>query len=323
MRDRLWITWEKQRRNRTLSLELGATLCEYPWKLPRVIRYPLLLVLTFFKILTVRPSILFVQNPSIVLAFFSVLWCRAVRIPVVVDAHNSGVFPFKGKKQWANIITNVINRTASYIIVSNDSLKQHVEMSGGRGIVLPDPIPDFKINVECNKSKHDVFKVLFVCTWASDEPYIDVIEAVRSLDGSVHVYMTGDYRRIDDALPGKVSNNVTLTGYLSDVEYEQLLSYVDVVMDLTTMDDCLVCGAYESVAAEKPIILSNNSASRAYFNKGVVHIENTVEGIVDGINESKNRIDTYQREIVEFKKDVKEAWKALLDEADRKFNCIE
>ena len=101
MGGRLWVTWEKQRRNRTLSAALDAELCEFTYKLPRILKYPLFIILTVVKVVSVWPSMLFVQNPSIVLSFVSVFFGKLLRIPVVVDAHNSGVFPFGGKHPWA------------------------------------------------------------------------------------------------------------------------------------------------------------------------------------------------------------------------------
>ena len=320
---RLWITWEKQRRNRTLSKALDANLCEYIYELPRLIKYPIYLMLTTMKILLFRPSILFVQNPSIVLAFYSVFFGKLFKLPVVVDAHNSGVFPFGGKYHWATSLCNLINKNAAYVIVTNPSLKQHVENNGGNCVILPDPIPEIKMVKNVKRENDGVFKVLFVCTWSPDEPFHEVIKAARQLDNTIKIFITGNSQRAQNNLQPDLPENIELTGYLPDDEYENMLSKVDVVMDLTTFDDCLVCGAYESVAAEKPIILSNNTASRAYFNMGVVHVANSEEDIVRGIIEARSSIHNLNEQITEFKKRATKEWHLLLKSANDRFIELE
>ena len=69
------------------------------------------------------------------------------------------------------------------------------------------------------------------------------------------------------------------TGFVPEDRFIGLLRAVDVVMDLTTRDNCLVCGAYEGVAAGKPLILSDSQATREYFSRGVVYTTNTPESI--------------------------------------------
>ena len=58
-------------------------------------------------------------------------------------------------------------------------------------------------------------------------------------------------------------------------EYVSMLYSVDATIDLTNRENCLVCGAYESVAAGKPMILSKTQALMEYFNKGAVYVEHT------------------------------------------------
>jgi glycosyltransferase involved in cell wall biosynthesis len=56
-------------------------------------------------------------------------------------------------------------------------------------------------------------------------------------------------------------------------------------IDLTTRNDCLVCGAYESLAVGNPIILSNNEASTSYFGNHCLFTNNTVEDLKERIIE--------------------------------------
>jgi glycosyltransferase involved in cell wall biosynthesis len=62
-------------------------------------------------------------------------------------------------------------------------------------------------------------------------------------------------------------------------EYYDYLRSVSVVIDLTTKEDCLVCGAYEALAARKPIVVSKTKALGDYFGHSVVLTDNTSEAI--------------------------------------------
>ena len=55
------------------------------------------------------------------------------------------------------------------------------------------------------------------------------------------------------------------------------------MMDLTTLEDCLLCGAYEAVAAAKPLVISNTRALADYFGATVVLTENAPEPIAASI----------------------------------------
>jgi hypothetical protein len=58
-----------------------------------------------------------------------------------------------------------------------------------------------------------------------------------------------------------------------------MLSSADLVVDLTLVDNCLVCGAYESVAAGVPLVLSAHDASRDLFHDGAHFTDNTAGSI--------------------------------------------
>jgi hypothetical protein len=76
---------------------------------------------------------------------------------------------------------------------------------------------------------------------------------------------------------------MTLTGFLDEQDYWELLASSDAVMDLTTLADCLVCGAYEAIAVNRPMILSNNAASAATFAGFGEFADNTPDGIAQAV----------------------------------------
>lgn len=301
------MTWENQRRNVTLSRELGATLrvVLYGGR-GKLARYAACILKTARILRSEKPDILFAQNPSMVLALFAVLYGKAFHIPVVVDAHNAGIIPFEGEKKWANRLAGFIHRQAIVTIVTNDGLSSHVAVAGGKPFVLPDPLPILKA---CDsgklKGRHNV---LFVCTYAADEPFREVIEAARTLKMGTCVYITGNPRNKLEHIPGGIPDNVVITGFLPEEQYIAMLANVDVVMVLTKRPDCLVCGAYEAVSIGKPIVLSDTAALRSYFRQGTVYTDNSVSNIGEKITEAVQNISTLAREIRMLRDELSDSW---------------
>lgn len=280
-RGRIWITWETHRRTRELASSIpGLALFEFDLDGPRAVRYPVLLLKTALTLLRQRPHLAIVQNPSMVLALLMTGVGKTFGFRVVVDAHNEGVRPFSSKLRWLLPLYSLVQKWAHRTIVTNEALARMVRANRGRPIVLPDRLPRLG-QVELKELKGQ-YRFVFICTFAKDEPYRKVIEAARSLDKEVVIYITGRYDRAglsQEQMPG----NVVLTGFLPEQEYISLLYSSNCVIDLTLMEDCLVCGAYEAVALGKPMILSNTNALREYFRAGAVYTDNTVKGIADAI----------------------------------------
>ena len=270
---RIWITWENQRRNHTLSSALGAKLFQFDLKLNRFVRYPIALLKTFITFIKEQPVLIFVQNPSFVLSLFAVNYGRFLNIPIIVDAHNAGIYPFNGTKRWANRLAIYLFRFATFTIVTNDALAEYVKSKGGRPVVLPDPIPEFAYQPQ-KKDLKGKFNFLFICTWASDEPYIDVIKAATLLEKTTCIYITGNSKGKEKEFDGILPENVILTGYLIEEDYVEMLYSCDAVVDLTIRENCLVCGAYEAVAMERPLIISDTKALREYFSTGALYTNN-------------------------------------------------
>ncbi len=307
---KIWVTWETQRRNISLSKKLDAKYFEVITNKPGIIRYPTNLIKTLLIFLREQPQLIFVQNPSIILALFSVLYGKIANLPVIVDAHNAGVYPLEGASRFFNTIANVIFRKASLTLVTNDFLSDYVGERGGNAFVLPDPLPDFPSpNKEAqNKSGHSV---LFICTWAIDEPYLEVIKAAQHIDESITINITGKVREKElQKIKAPIATNINFTGFLPDDEYIELLHFSDIIIDLTTRENCLVCGAYEGVASETPLILSDKKILKDYFYKGVVFTENDCINISRNINLAIENLEHLKRDIKHLKCELTEKWQA-------------
>jgi len=300
----VWITWEKQRRNHGISSAIKAELVELISTKKRLIRYVELTLKTIDVIRAKKPDVVIAQNPSIVLAFIIVIMKRIFNFKAVIDAHNSGIYPREGNFVLLNFIAKYLQKNADVTIVTNHNLLDHVIENGGNGFILPDKIPTpkpQKIHLE------GLRKIVFICTFSSDEPYLAVIEAGKLLTNEFIIYITGNYH-------GKLNPNIIipkqikLTGYLPENEYWNLLYSADVIMDLTTRENCLVCGAYEGLSLEKPLILSNTNINKEYFNLGCIYVDSDSNSIFKGIVESSEKIDLNIQNIKLLKNKLEQSW---------------
>ncbi len=297
MAERVWLTWEVQRRNRTLSQAVGARLFEVTSVHNRLFRYPGQLLRTLRILRRERPAILFVQNPSILLALLAVSVRRLFCIgTVVMDAHNAGIYPLEGRSRLLNAVARYIFRRADITIVTNRQLAEYVEDNGGNPVVMPDPLPVFGPDNKVTAGTSDGPKrAVFICTWADDEPYEEVLAAAPHFLGRVNFHITGKSiaRFPARALP----KNVVLTGYLVEQAYVDLLRSADFIIVLTRRENCLNCGAYEAVALEKPLILSDTQALRTYFDSGVVYTRNDEAAIRSAIVSLLQELPTRAAEV--------------------------
>jgi hypothetical protein len=309
----LWITWEIQRRNRSLSRAVGARLHELDEPGGRASRYLKLIPRTFSLVRSEHPDVVYYQNPSIVLAALLAMMkmLRLTKARLVGDFHNAGVNP-PASARW--LVPFVVRRT-DLVIVSNRNLEKPIEALGGRAMSIPDPIPEFDVAAPPPSA---TFEVFFVCSWASDEPIVEVLEAARIVARSapgIVIAITGRPKLERVGWTDPVPANVQLTGFLSEHDFERRLLGAAVVLDLTTRDDCMVCGAYEATSAEVPMVLSDNEPTRAYFRKGALFTDNTAASIAREI------LDAHARH-AELKHAVRALKRELLIEEQARFAAL-
>lgn len=278
--ENLFVSWEVHQRSRSLSCALDFELVEILSSKIGLLRYLEASLRTLCLLKRRRPDVLIVQNPSLVLALLAVTVGRASAGAVVVDAHNAGLYPLEGRSRILTKLAAYVARKAVRVIVTNDELAGYVRALGGATVVLPDPLPRWQAPVIDCKARTAEVTVVVVCSWASDEP----IEAIRKacvqladIVAEASIAITGRSRQ--DLICGSWPANVHLTGYLSEEEYRVLLQGSDVVVVLTTRQNCLTCGAYEALALEKPMVLSGTAVIRAYFSRGAVYSTSEPEDI--------------------------------------------
>lgn len=315
--DKIWITWERQRRSIELASEFGCKLFILESDRGIIIRYIICLTSTLVVLLKNRPKIVFVQNPSLFLALQAVLLKPFFRYVLVVDRHTNFKFDKRRSKnvKWMLFwrISNFTLRFADYTIVTNEPLNRIVKVLGGRGIVLQDKLPAMLTTKDYPMGSGGLKSALFVCTFAYDEPVDEIIQAFSDFSDKYTLYISGNWKRKWaaeyelEALPV----NVVLTGFLTEGDYKALMAKVDAVIVFTTNDYTLTCGAYEALSLKKPTLLSDKKVLVDYFGESCLYCREqsvvSISKVLDKLfsdewlkeNERKDKIVTLEKEWME------------------------
>ena len=76
----------------------------------------------------------------------------------------------------------------------------------------------------------------------------------------------------------------------------------------------MLCGAYESVALEKPLITSDWAVLKKYFSKGTLYVDNSPESIMKAVKEMEARQNELRKEMKELKKQLIPQWEKKFKE---------
>jgi glycosyltransferase involved in cell wall biosynthesis len=121
-----------------------------------------------------------------------------------------------------------------------------------------------------------------VTSFSPDEYVSEVVEASRKLP-HVSFFITGPEKKIPSELRKETPGHVQFTGYISGHTYYEFLHTMDLIVVLTDRTESALLGAYESISAETPLIVSDTETMRHYVPQGAVFVENEAESIRKGI----------------------------------------
>jgi glycosyltransferase involved in cell wall biosynthesis len=276
----LWVDWDRHLRSRTLARRLDVTLLEVRIGGNRIWRYLKSIRRTMSALRGARPSIVIATNPSIVLGLLLLGVRRWFGFALVSDAHYVGIRSLRGQRLMQRVL-DFYNSRADLVIVTNERQAQYLASIGGRPFLCPDPLPDLSDRIGARVAVPEK-SVFLICSFERDEPYEAAFDAFSQLQQSGYtLFVSGNYRRasVDPArFPW-----VRFLGYVSEPDYYSYLVSCAVTMDLTLLEDCLLCGAYEALAARRPLVISNTQALRDYFGTAAVLTNNTPEAIAASV----------------------------------------
>jgi hypothetical protein len=306
----LALTWEQHRRTRELCSWLGLPLHEVTFNASRLKRYAKLGRQTLRLLSERKPKVVYVQNPSLILATI-VLAARPFlgRYKVVMDAHNEAVAPFTHAYWPVTSLTRHVLRAADVTIVTNAALADQVRQIGGNPHVLPDRLPTPPFAPTAPLRLDGPLRVMVVATYAADEPIAEIIEAARALGDQYQLSITGRETNLPAEQRARLPANVRQTGFLSEEAYWELMRDSHVVLDLTLKPNCLVCGAYESLAVLRPMVLTGNPATVDLFGKvAVMTTDHDAKAIAECLQRARAQLSELNDSVMNERPRFEQRW---------------
>ena len=285
----------------------GANLWHFKY-LPRAIA-------TFSLLLRRRPGLVFASNPPPLCPLVVWVYCRLFNACYCLDSHTSAF----DRRRWLALrpLHLFLARRAIWEATTNDELTNRQRAEGSQAVTVPD-IP-FELPHGAYPIDNNGFTVAFVCSFDVDEPIATFLDAARQ-SPEVQFYVTGNPAKASKVIHDSKPGNVTFTGFLSNDQYAGLVRNVDCIMVLTTFDHTMQRGGSEAVSVEKPLITSDFPILRKVFDKGTVHVDNSVESIRKAVETVKLQADKLQEEMRQLKLERSQRWDALREELERRID---
>ena len=258
---------------------LGVRLFSFVYSGKRVKRYLICIYKTLLTLMRANPKIVFAQNPSLILNYLLIIARIFFRYQLVSDAHYAGVIAYNGNGLMQKAL-DLSNKLVDLVIVTNADHAEYIHNIGGKAVICEDPLPDImKYNAHEDDSGKTVF---YICSYDIDEPYDLAFKAARVLSRDNFKFLvSGNYKKANinpDDYP-----HITFLGYLPEAEYYTQFFQSNIILDLTDNENCLLCGAYEAMAAQRPLVVSDTLCLRSYFTKGTIFAKHDVNSIVNAV----------------------------------------
>lgn len=310
---RIWITWEQQRRNVELASAFGCELqqIEYP---PGLLRYLLSIVRTSRLLARRSSGTVFVQCPSLVLATLAALFRSLRKFTLVVDAHNVTFEYLEHQRALVRLLAKFALQRADLVLVSNPALLESLPIANG--VVLPDKLPQLRGGSTSPISEHTRRPaIVLVSTFAADEPIADFISAFEQQPVGT-LFVTGKKSKAATLLE-RAQERIVFTDFLPAAEYDKLLQSADLIVDLTTRPHCLVCGAYEAISAEVPLLLSKDATAEEIFGSTISYTVNSVAEYREALATLAARLTTLKAEMPHVKESFNRRWQEYFVNAEQ------
>jgi glycosyltransferase involved in cell wall biosynthesis len=286
-----------------LDAEFHLIRCERERGFARLVQYLDLARATRNLLEQSDPDVVFVQNPPIHAVAVVARHCRERRADFVIDAH-TGAFASQGL--LAGLYRRRFVRFAQDALITlihNEGLISIAEDLGIRYLVLEMAVP-YAPDVEPERFPGPTVAV--VCGYGTDEPVPQVLAAAAQVP-DVTFYLTGTPPAAGRR-PPPASRNVEFTGFLADNDFWRLLKGADAVLVFTTREATILSGAYEGLAAGKPLVLSRTETLARSFPKGAVLVENRPEAIAVGIRYALEHAEELKTRVASLTEEKRRAW---------------
>ena len=321
MSRKIWISWEDHRRSRVLAEQFSCDYFPLLSSTNRLIRYPVLTVRTVVLLMRLRPDSVFCQNPSVVLAAICSLLKGILRYSLIIDRHSNfkldTLSDSSFKWRLFHVFSDYSIRKAELTIVTNAYLQEIVSEKGGNACILQDKIPSLKPDsIAPEVFRNSRYHIMCVTMFDSDEPIDELVQAGKQLSNDFSLYLTGNYtKRFTESEKQKLSAyNILLCGFLDEKTYVDALAHCDAIVVLTKQEYILNCGAYEALAVNNSLVLSDTVTLKEYFGEGPIYTNPTdCNAIVESITSAVENRDSLRSLLLKRREELNDEWQEQFD----------
>lgn len=321
----IWISWHKSQRTTSLCLKLGIHSAVLQLEGGLFSRHIMSALWSLYILATYRPTKVYLQYSYLLLVIIHIYKRVFVKkASVICDCHTKALRRTIKTKGLIKVLYSKIKKMSfkcvDICIISNSGQLKDARMYCSNIHVLPDPIPVIaaKTSLEAKKPY-----VVFVCSYDTDEPVYSICRATIELSKYINVYITG-------AAPTNIINhfstdapNVILTGFLPRNEYENLISGASCIISCTDEEGCLQSAGYEALALGVPYITSSKKSLVDYFGDCAIYVDNTKDGIINGVNQALDNIDIFKSNLARLRSTKKAEFDTSLLRLNKAVNLLE
>lgn len=226
-----------------------------------------------------RPDTVLLMLPPVV-ALLCVRLTTRGRVRIVGDLH-TGVFT-DPKWRWAVPLTmRLIGRNGA-AVVTNEVLADRVRGAGQTALVMHDLIDDSVVDdgvalpaaLERALTGNDRW-ILVPLAYAHDEPLNEILAAAQKTP-EISWVLTG---RAPTEFKDRAPQNVLFTGFVSNEDYERLLSRASAVAALTVEEHTMQRAGYEAISNTKALMTTPMAVLQEFFEDAAVYAEPTTQGL--------------------------------------------
>jgi len=297
----LFLSWSYSRRSEDIAAILGIEYFYFPLSQKlKLIQFPILFVKSFLFLLRKQPAVIFIQHPPVHSILPVALYSFVSGAHFIIDSHITPgtTLVEKSYHHLYLLLHRVYSYLAAVTLFHSRAILEKLKSWKCNCMVFENPVRRIEKGTEFTVKERP--SIGMISSFSPDEHLTDVFEAAKGLDG-VSFYITGWKEKLPQKLKAQSPENIFFTGFIHGNRYYEFLKAMDVVIVLTDRFESALLGAYESVSAETPLVLSDTVTMRYYFPYGAVFVENTVQSIRNGILNALGKKERLKKEICRLK----------------------
>lgn len=258
----VFISWTRENgRSKDLAEALGADLHGIYPSGNLLVRYFKSSIHTYRLLRKLSPQASsFIMLPPMPLAIVAKIARGRHASKNIFDLHTG--FFHDPKWRWLSGVSLRAMR-GSTAIVTNENLVRICAKAGVESITLHDVLKPAASN-----GKRVGAGVVCPVSYSNDEPIDAILKAAGELPDTKWI-LTG---RAPASVVEKAPANIEFTGFVSDDEYDRLISEAGVVLALTNRKDTMQRAGYEAILRGVPVVTSDFDVLRDFFEDSAVYV---------------------------------------------------